>query len=113
MMIPTLTFFQQYRTQLRVAFLLMMLAGVLVACDDDDDDGMMATQNIVALAQANNNLSSLEAALTRFPDLVTTLSGSGQFTVFAPSDQAFQDLLSAVGQTSLNDIPDDVLRDVL
>src|SRR5687767_11524987 len=100
MMIPTLTFFQQYRTQFRVAFLLMMLAGVLVACDDDDDDDeMMATQNIVALAQANNNLSSLEAALTRFPDLVTTLSGNGQFTVFAPSDQAFQDLLTAVGQT--------------
>ena len=113
-MIPTLTFFQQYRTLVRVAFLLMMLAGVLVACDDDeDDDGMMATQNIVALAQANNNLSSLEAALARFPDLVTTLSGNGQFTVFAPSDQAFQDLMNAVGQTSLNDIPDDVLRDVL
>ena len=94
---------------------LMTFMAVAVSCDDDDDDdSMQPTQTIVALAQMNDNLSSLEAALNRFPDLVTTLnSGSNQYTVFAPTNAAFQDLLEAIGQTSLDDIPDDVLRDVL
>ena len=49
----------------------------------------------------------------KFPDLVSTLSGSGSFTVFAPTNDAFVGLLAAIGQTSLDDIPESVLRDVL
>jgi transforming growth factor-beta-induced protein len=94
---------------------LFILAGfVFVQCDNDDDDDNGATsKTIVALAQENNDLSTLEAALTKFPDLVTTLSGSTKYTVFAPTNNAFAGLLSAIGQTSLDDIPEDVLREVL
>jgi transforming growth factor-beta-induced protein len=67
----------------------------------------------VQLAQGNPELTTLVAALTKFPDLVTTLSGTGTFTVFAPSNAAFTSLLGAIGQTSLDDIPEPVLRDVL
>ena len=94
---------------LGVAASLIVFSG----CDDDDDDDNGPGQNVVQLAQGNDNLSTLEAALAKFPDLVTTLSGSGQVTVFAPSNDAFQNLLDAIGQSSLDDIPDDVLRDVL
>ena len=59
-------------------------------------------------------MTVLTQALTKFPDLVTTLSDeNGDFTVFAPTDQAFTNLLAAVGQTSLDDIPDNVLRRIL
>lgn len=99
------------------AFLWMLLLSIpflFIQCDDEDDDDSMApSQNIVALAQGNNNLSTLEAALVKFPDLVTTLSGNGKFTVFAPSNDAFADLLESVGQTSLDNIPEAVLRDIL
>ena len=83
----------------------------LSSCNDDDDSG--SARNIAQLAEANDGLSTLEAALERFPDLTSTLSGSGDFTVFAPTDEAFENLLSAIGQTNLDDIPDDVLREIL
>lgn len=94
---------------------LIALSFTITSCDDDDDDAPSGpTQNIVALAQGNSNLSSLVAALTKYPDLVTTLSStSTDFTVFAPTNAAFADLLAATGQTSIDDIPEDVLRNVL
>jgi transforming growth factor-beta-induced protein len=97
------------------SYVLMLSAVVgsiaLSSCDDDDDNG--PSQNVVELAQGNDNLSTLEAALVKFPDLVTTLSGSGEVTVFAPTNTAFENLLDAIGQSSLDNIPDDVLRDIL
>lgn len=94
---------------------LFLVPVMMISCDDDDDDddAVRPTQTIVALTQDTDNLSSLEAALVRFPDLVTALNAPGQNTVFAPSNQAFADLLMAIGQQSLADIPDDVLRDIL
>ncbi|MFM9838104.1 MAG: fasciclin domain-containing protein [Cyclobacteriaceae bacterium] len=85
----------------------------VTSCSDDKKSDPAPTQSIVAIAQGNANLTSLVSALTRFPDLVTTLSGSGTFTVFAPSNQAFTNLLTAIGQTSLNDVPDAVLKKIL
>jgi transforming growth factor-beta-induced protein len=85
---------------------------VLASCNDDDNE-VVPTDSIVALAQGNPELSTLVAALIKYPDLVTTLSGSGTFTVFAPTNTAFANLLTAIGQTSLDDIPESVLRSVL
>lgn len=100
--------------QTRFMLLVLLLVSVLVSCSDDDDDNSMPTQNIVALAQANPNLSSLVTALTKYPDLINTLSGtSTTFTVFAPTNTAFANLLEAIGQDDINDIPEDVLRNVL
>jgi transforming growth factor-beta-induced protein len=67
----------------------------------------------VGLAQGNPDLTTLVTALTKYPDLVSTLSGTGTFTVFAPTNAAFASLLSAIGQTSLDDIPESVLKSVL
>ena len=47
--------------------------------------------------------SSLVTAVTA-ADLVTTLSGSGTFTVFAPTDQAFADLKAAIGDAAFDAI---------
>ncbi len=110
----------QSRPKFGMNFLARTLAIALVAftfvqCDSDDDDGPAspAGKTIVALAQENNDLSSLEAALIKYPDLVSTLGGASKFTVFAPTNAAFEDLLEAIGQTSLNDIPEDVLKEIL
>lgn len=73
---------------------LFLAPVMMISCDDDDDDddAVRPTQTIVALAQDSDNLSSLEAALVRFPDLVTALNAPGQNTVFAPSNQAQEGL---------------------
>jgi uncharacterized surface protein with fasciclin (FAS1) repeats len=47
--------------------------------------------------------STLVTAVTA-ADLVATLSGSGTFTVFAPTDKAFADLAAAIGDTAFNTI---------
>jgi transforming growth factor-beta-induced protein len=97
-----------------VMFLTLVILTVsITSCNDDDNNAAMPTESIVGLAQGNSNLSILVAALTKYPDLVSTLSGTGQFTVFAPTNEAFAGLLTAIGQSSLDDIPEDVLRDVL
>ena len=99
------------RTLVMATALLLLVA---VGCDEDEDNSIRPTDNIVMLAQSNSDLSMLVSALTRFPDLVTTLSGpNGEFTVFAPTNDAFEGLLSAIGQSNLEDVPEPVLREVL
>jgi uncharacterized surface protein with fasciclin (FAS1) repeats len=50
---------------------------------------------IVEVAQGNTDFSTLVAALTA-ADLVSTLSGTGPFTVFAPTNAAFAALPAGV-----------------
>ncbi|KQM65945.1 fasciclin [Sphingomonas sp. Leaf17] len=52
---------------------------------------MLATNTIVANASMAPNLTTLVAAV-KAADLVTTLSGPGPFTVFAPTNEAFSRL---------------------
>ncbi len=93
-----------------LAILFLALA-TFSACGDDEDDNQ--DLSIVATAQADSELSSLVAALTQ-ANLVTTLSGDGPFTVLAPTNDAFQDLLDTNDDwDALSDIPNDVLTDVL
>jgi len=68
----------------------------LTGCSDDDDNGSsIQSTTIVDIALANN-LTSLAAALEA-TNLVTTLQGDGPFTVFAPTNEAFTNLLNATG----------------
>lgn len=75
-------------------------AGLLAACGGSDDVAAPAapTKNIVELAQADPQFSTLVAALGQ-ASLVSALSGAGPFTVFAPTNAAFdllrQDLAGA------------------
>ncbi|WP_298343229.1 fasciclin domain-containing protein [uncultured Algibacter sp.] len=95
---------------------LLFIGLILVtSCSNDDDSSgeFVPTSSIVAIAQATPELSSLVSALVKYPDLVSLLSNDGTFTVFAPNNDAFADLLAAIGQTSIDDIPEDVLKSVL
>ncbi|HEY9487964.1 MAG TPA: fasciclin domain-containing protein [Chryseosolibacter sp.] len=101
------------KKQLKFLFVPWVMVTFLImtsGCNDDDDG---PTQNVITLAQGNENLSTLETAIAKFPDLVSALSGSGQVTIFAPTNAAFDNLLATIGQSSLDDIPDDVLHDIL
>ena len=89
----------------------MFFTTLLSSCNDDNDV-MIETNTIVDVA-INNNLTSLVAAVTR-ADLATTLSGSGPFTVFAPTNAAFQNLLDSNSSwSSLDDIPVETLKNIL
>jgi transforming growth factor-beta-induced protein len=110
---------QKQKNTFRLSF--RFLAAVLVAgfcliafsCSDDKKSDPTPTKNIVALAQGTPSLSTLAALLAKYPDLVTLLSGSTKYTVFAPTNDAFTAFLAAIGQTSADNIPADVLKKAL
>ncbi len=62
------------------------------ATDETSDETPAA--NIVGLAQGSDNLSTLVTAL-QAAELVEVLNGEGPFTVFAPTNEAFE----ALGET--------------
>lgn len=59
-----------------------------------------ATQNIVQIASANSDFSTLVTAV-KAAGLVDTLSGTGPFTVFAPTNEAFAALPAGTLDTLL------------
>ena len=65
----------------------------------EEDEEEMAEDDIVAIASADDNLSTLVAALQE-ADLVETLQGEGPFTVFAPTNEAFEKLLAELDITA-------------
>ncbi len=73
----------------------------------------MATQNITEVAAGNPDLSTLVAAL-QAAGLDQTLASDGQFTVFAPTNDAFAALLETLGVTQDELLADtDLLTTVL
>jgi uncharacterized surface protein with fasciclin (FAS1) repeats len=97
---------------------------LLSACGADDsttdttvaagDDTEMSTEvgNIVAVAQGNEDFSTLVAAITA-AGLGDALSGAGPFTVFAPTNAAFEALPAGLLEKLLLPENKDVLTKIL
>ena len=98
--------------QLTYFFLMVFsFSLVMVSCSDDDEmEITQPTNNLVEIAQANG-FNALAAALTK-AGLIDALSGTTDYTVFAPTDEAFANLLSTIGQTSIDNVPAAVLEQV-
>jgi transforming growth factor-beta-induced protein len=118
--------------QTKVSLLVDLTAGVrlnnravVTTADIDADNGVvhvidkvLLVPNVVDAALANPNFSILVAALTdeRLTDIdfVTILKGDGPFTVFAPTNAAFEALLASNEDwNGLADIPAATLEAVL
>ncbi|MEL6841713.1 MAG: fasciclin domain-containing protein, partial [Bacteroidota bacterium] len=96
----------------RVLIMALALVGLLsfTACEPTEEP---TPKSIVELAQETDNLSTLVAALQQ-TNLVAELEKTGPFTVFAPTNDAFQSLLdSNPNWNSLTDIDNDILSEVL
>ena len=76
---------------LRLLFSLTLILSVATACEDDDGDTLPAQEDsIITIAATTEQFSILAAAIEEYPDLVATLGGEGTFTVFAPTNTAFE-----------------------
>lgn len=89
----------------------------LAACGGgDDDEDTTAAPSIVEVAQSDANFSTLVAAVVK-ADLVGTLSGDTQLTVFAPTNAAFDAAARAIGLADgaalVNALPADALVKIL
>ncbi|MDG1326829.1 MAG: fasciclin domain-containing protein [Flavobacteriaceae bacterium] len=98
----------------KISLVLTLLMTTLSCSSDDDNTVTTQPQNIVEIALETPNLTSLVAALTAADgDLVTVLQGDGPFTVLAPTNDAFAAFLSSNGFNTLEDVPTDVLTQIL
>ena len=74
------------------------------------DTVLLPPKDIVATATADGRFTTLVSAV-QAAGLANTLEGTGPFTVFAPTDNAFAKLPAGTVQSLLNDIPK--LKDIL
>jgi len=107
------TFLRSYRS---ITLILAVLFIAACSSDSTDDGGTpppppVVGTNIVDLAAETADLSSLVAALEAASgNLTNVLSGTGPFTVFAPSNAAFEAFLDG---RALADIPAAELQQLL
>ena len=78
--------------------------------EEPTEEPMAAPQSIVDIAVADGRFETLVAAL-QAAGLAETLAGEGPFTVFAPTDEAFDKLPEGTVESLLEDIP--ALTDIL
>jgi uncharacterized surface protein with fasciclin (FAS1) repeats len=89
-----------------------VLALTLTACDDDDET-TTDVGNIVEVASANGSFTTLVAALETAGLDDVLADESRDFTVFAPTDAAFEALLAELGISAADLLADPTLADVL
>ncbi|TRX65701.1 fasciclin domain-containing protein [Carboxylicivirga sp. M1479] len=102
-----------------VMMLLLSVSLVSVSCDDDDDDSgeeepmPEESMTITDVAVGNADFSILVAALQKVGLADDLADEKASYTVFAPTNAAFADLLSELGASGLDDISNEVLTSVL
>lgn len=116
----------------KLSILALIICFGFTACDEDDDfqftddvtvtpdpdpdpmdDTPVESNTIIDFVNANDDYSSLAAAIEA-AGLTETLDGDTEYTVFAPDNDAFQALLDSNDDwTGLGDIPVEVLTLVL
>lgn len=88
----------------------LVLSVSAIGCDDDDEIAAPESQNIVETAIAAGSFSTLVTAVEA-AGLAETLANDGPFTVFAPTDEAFDALPAGTLDALLQDT--DALREIL
>ena len=113
-------------------FLLAFLIMGITSCSTEDEtsNNMPSTSKSINSAPQKGDSSIAEIAIgAGFNELVSALvyvdteldaglvdlfmNGTDQYTVFAPTDEAFQNLYAALGVNSINDLPATLVLDVL
>jgi len=94
------------------AIVAVALALGFTSCSKDEDSDTPAAKNIVQVAQSDNQFSILVSAIEK-AGLASTLSGTGPFTVFAPTNDAFNTLFSELGVSGIADLSAETLKPIL
>lgn len=113
-MIPLHSNFKKFKMKLIKSLTILSLTAVLISsCGEakkeevveevvavEEPVEVVETPNIVGVASANADFSTLVTAVGA-AELVETLSGEGPFTVFAPTNAAFEKLPAGTVETLL------------
>ena len=91
---------------------LKVEAWMLNEANFDSDDSKTASSTVVEIAVANPDFSILVDAVKK-AGLVDALSADGPFTVFAPTNAAFESLFSQLGVDGVKDLSAEQLTPIL
>jgi transforming growth factor-beta-induced protein len=108
-MIKVLTPANKSIWQLCAIFILLTLS--TLSCDDENES--VTDKDIVEVSSENANLSTFVEAVSRFDALTSSFSGNQKFTIFAPNNVAFESFFQTIGVTSLANLSDEALLEVL
>ncbi len=96
-----------------VFLIVILVLTSLVSCNLEDENTIVRPEsNIVEVASNFAELSNLIAALER-ANLTSTLTASGNYTVLAPTNTAFNNFLSQAGFANLESVPVETLKQIL
>jgi transforming growth factor-beta-induced protein len=105
--------------KLNLYLILAILSGLVIfsSCDKDEESPEMnekvpSEMTISEFASENDDFSILVEALVK-TDLVSTLDGAGDFTVFAPDNTAFNELFAVLNVDGIADIAAEDLKPIL
>lgn len=85
---------------------------VLSSCEKDSSNDTPKSNTITDVVLANPDFTTLKAALVK-TGLDQTLMGSGEFTVFAPTNEAFAALFTQLGVSGISDLSSETLTPIL
>ena len=95
--------------------LALVIASSFLSCDVEDNESytLPALSTITEFAESNSDLSNLAAALSAADGNLLSLLNGGNYTVLAPNNWAFEVWLGDNGYTSIDEVPTDILKNIL
>ncbi|MDA8847339.1 fasciclin domain-containing protein [Flavobacteriaceae bacterium] len=95
--------------------LVLFMSFSIISCDVDDNESYSPPplSTITEFAASNSDLSNLAAALSAADGNLLSLLNGGNYTVLAPNNWAFEVWLGNNGYTSIDEVPTDILKNVL
>ena len=95
--------------------LVLLISLFFLSCDvDDNNESYPSAQSTIAeFAASNSDLSNLTAALSAADGNLLSLLNGGNYTVLAPNNFAFEIFLDKNGFTSIDEVPKDILKNIL
>ena len=108
------------KSNFKTIFTMMAVIGIgmltLASCKKDDDNGTTmpepTAKSITQIASSDPQFSILVQALTK-ADLANTLNSAGTFTVFAPTNAAFNELFAKLKVTGIDQLSAEALKPIL
>lgn len=95
-----------------IVMMSMVSLSILTSCSKDEEPQVEKPKNIVEVASGDARFSILVEAVVK-ADLASALSGTGPFTVFAPTNDAFEVLFDQLGVSGIADIDAATLKPIL
>jgi len=95
-----------------LGLILLSTSLFVAACEKEDEKALTTDQTVAEYALSDKNFSILVEALTK-AELVGVLNGAGNFTVFAPTNDAFRALFTQLGVGGIADLSKETLTPIL